>query len=97
MFFKKKEQIPRRPWMCGTPMAQAIEKRDKSAVKKAYDYQYSKEIDIYEWDLKYKELTDIEKAEIEIEIGELRKFQKEHGFGPWYHENDLEEKIKFKD
>jgi len=95
MFFKKKEKIPERPWICGTPLAQAVEIKDKSAVKQAYDYQYSQVMGMYEWDLKYKELTEIEKAEIQIEIGELRKFQKENGFGPWYHEKDLDEKIKF--
>jgi hypothetical protein len=97
MLFKKKDQVPSRPWICGTPLEEAIEKRDKSAVKRAYDYQYSTELNMYAWDLKYKDLTDIEKAEIEIKIGELRKFQKKNGFGPWYHENDLDENIKFKD
>jgi len=77
-------------------MAKAIDKRDKSAVKKAYDYRFSQQLAIYEWDLKYKDLTDIERAEIQIEIGELRKYQKEDGFGPWYHEDDIEERIKFK-
>ena len=96
MFFKKKKIIPHRPWVCGTPMAEAVENKDKSAVKQAYDYQCSTQLDIYDWDLKYKELNDIEKAEIQIEIGKLRKFQKEHGYGPWFHENDLEEIIKFK-
>ena len=97
MLFKKKEQISRRPWICGTLMAEAVAKRNKSAVKKAYDYEYSQQLAIYEWDLKYNELTDIENAEIHIKIGELRQFQKENGFGPWYHENDLEEKIKFRE
>lgn len=97
MFFKKKEQIPRRPEICGTPMAEAIAKRDKCAVKGAYNYQYSQQLVIYNWDLKYNELTDIERADIQIKIGELRKFQKENGFGPWYHEDDVENRIKFKD
>ena len=97
MFFKKKEQIPRRPWICGTPMAEAIAKRDKCAVKQAYNYQCNQEVDIYDWDLRYKELTDVERADIQIEIGKLRNFQKENGFGPWYHEDDVEDKIKFKD
>ena len=97
MFFKKKEQIPRRPEICGTPMAEAIAKRDKCAAKKAYDYQYGQQLAIYGWDLKYNELTDIERADIQIKIGELRKFQKENGFGPWYNEDDVENEIKFKD
>jgi hypothetical protein len=95
MLFKKKKIIPRRPWVCGTPLAEAIEQKDKNAVKKAYDYQYSEELAMYEWDLKFKDLTDTEKAQIQIEIGELRKYQKENGFGPWYHENDIEDEISF--
>ena len=78
-------------------MADAVAERDKSAAKKAYDYQNSQQLSIYEWDIEYGELTDIESAENQIKIGELRQFQKENGFGPWYHENDLEEKITFKE
>lgn len=95
MFFKKKAKIPSRPWICGTPLAQAIQKKDKRAVKMALDYQYSEEFAIYDWDLKYKDLKEIEKDEIQKEIEKLKKFQKEIGFGPWYHENDIEEKINF--
>ena len=94
---QKKVQIPRRPQICGTPMAEAIAKRDKCAVKQAYNYQYNQRLAIYEWDLKYKETSEIERANIQIEIGELKKFQRENGFGPWYHEDDVENKIKFKD
>jgi hypothetical protein len=97
MWFKRKEPIPRRPEICGTPMASAVEKRDKCAVKQAYDYQYNQSLAIYEWDLRYNELSDIEAADIQIKIGQLREFQKENGFGPWYHETDVENKIKFKD
>ena len=97
MLFKKKEEIPRRPWICGTPLAEAIGKKDKSAIKKAYDYQYTTQLNVCEWDLKYKNISEIEKAEVEIRIGELRQFQRKFGFGPWYHENDLEDNIKFTD
>ena len=45
-------------------MVQAVESKDNSAVKKTYDYQYSQKIDIYKWDLEYKDLIDIEIAEI---------------------------------
>jgi hypothetical protein len=96
MWFKKNEQIPRRPEICGTPMASAVEKRDKCAVKKAYDYQYNQTLAIYHWDLRYKEMTDIERADIQIEIGKLRTFQKENAFGPWYNEDDVESRIRFK-
>ena len=102
MFLKKekneqKVEIPRRPWLCGTPMTDAIAKRDKCAIKNAYNYQYQTTLAAYNWDLMYKEMDEIERAEIQIKIGELRKFQKENGFGPWYHENDVEDKIKFED
>ena len=97
MFFKKKNQIPQRPWICGTPMAEAIAKRDKCAVKRAYDYQYNQSLAIYEWDLSYGEISEIETANIQIEIGELRKFQRENGLGPWYNKDDVEDEIKFKD
>jgi len=99
MLFKKKEQlpIPNRPFGCGTSLEAAIAKRDKCSVKKAYDYKYNQSLAIYEWDLKYKDISEIERADIQIKIGELRKFQRENGFGPWYHEDDVEDKVKFKD
>jgi hypothetical protein len=97
MWFKKKEPMPRRPEVCGTPMEEAIAKRDKCAVKQAQDYQYNQSLAIYEWDIRYGELSDIERADIQIKIGQLREFQKENGFGPWYQEDDVENKIRFRD
>ena len=96
MFFKIKKRIPDRPWICGTPMRSAIADRDKRAVKEALDFEYTTLIEMHKWDLKYGDLTDIEKAEIEIKVGAIRELQKENGFGPWYHEYNLD-KIKFKD
>jgi len=75
---------------------QLSKKRDKCAVKQAYDYQYNRQLTIYDWDIRYGELTDIERAEIQIKIGQLMEFQKENGFGSWYHEDDVESRIRFK-
>jgi hypothetical protein len=94
MLFNKKSKSPNEPWDLKKVKIDVVSLKDCDSVKKAYDRYYSQLLDILKWNLKYKDLNDREIDQIQIRIGELRKFQKENGFGPWYHENDLYEEIK---
>jgi hypothetical protein len=92
MFFNNKNKNPYEPWDLEKVKIDIVGKKNCGSAKKAYDRYYSQQLDILKWNLKHKDLNKKESDEIQIRIGELRKFQKENGFGPWYHENDLHEK-----
>ncbi|MGD8702269.1 MAG: hypothetical protein PVH26_07515 [Desulfosarcina sp.] len=94
MLLNKKTKSPNEPWDLKKVKIDVVSLKDCDSVKKAYDHYYSQQLDILKWNLKHKDLNNNEFDEIQIRIGELRKFQKENGFGPWYHENDLHERIK---
>lgn len=96
MFFKKKDKKQNKSWDLEKVRIDVVGKKDSSSAKKAYDRYYSQQLDILKWNLRYKNLNKKEFDEIQIRISELRKFQKDNGFGPWYHENDLNENIKYK-